>query len=80
VKCFGTGEPSGVNCGDIQHTFTDIRINVCATGPSDGCYKILRKWTILDWCTGEVLEHNQIIKVEDTEGPAINDIDEQLLF
>ena len=75
VKCFGTGVPGGVTCGDIQFTFQDARINICATGPSDGCFKVLRKWTILDWCTGESIFHNQIIKVEDTRGPQINDLE-----
>ena len=53
VKCFGTGEPGGANtCANIQSTFEDTRINICTTGSSDGCYKILRRWTSLDWCTG----------------------------
>ncbi len=76
VKCFGTGVPGGANCGDIQSTFEDTRINICTTGGSDGCFKILRKWTILDWCTGEVEFHNQTIKVEDDMGPEINDLED----
>ncbi len=76
VKCFGTGVPGGANCGDIQSTFEDTRINICQTGSSDGCYKILRKWTILDWCTGEVQFHNQTIKVEDDEAPVLSDLED----
>ena len=32
---------------------------------------LLRTWTLLDWCTGEVLDSHQIIKVADTEGPKV---------
>lgn len=54
----------------IQASFEDQVIPLC-----DQSYKILRKWTVLDWCrpTSEV-ENNpifdyQIIKVEDKSGP-----------
>jgi len=47
---------------EINVTFTDTRIDVC-----HGTYKILRDWRIVDWCTGEIWEHTQIIKVEDTQ-------------
>jgi hypothetical protein len=36
-----------------------------------GCYKVLRQWTVLDWCTGEIGGHSQIIKVADVEGPKV---------
>ena len=36
-----------------------------------GCYKILRRWLILDWCTGDTREEIQVIKVLDKEGPEI---------
>jgi len=54
----------------IQANFEDQVIPLC-----DKSYKILRKWTVLDWCrpTSEA-ENNpifdyQIIKVEDKNGP-----------
>ena len=28
-----------------------------------GTLKILRQWTVLDWCTGDLFEHNQILKI-----------------
>ncbi|MEM1321402.1 MAG: cohesin domain-containing protein [Bacteroidota bacterium] len=74
VKWFGTGFPSGVECGDINYTFSDTRINTCTTGASESCYQIIRRWTIQDWCTGQVTFHNQVIKVEDEDGPVINGI------
>jgi len=56
--------PSGSFCPNIQFTYTDLRIDIC---PSS--YKVIREWKLLDWCTGEVVRHDQIIKVVDDEGP-----------
>jgi hypothetical protein len=36
-----------------------------------GGKKIQRTWTILDWCTVELVECVQIIKLTDTEGPVL---------
>ncbi|MEZ4942374.1 MAG: proprotein convertase P-domain-containing protein, partial [Saprospiraceae bacterium] len=58
------GEPDGCSIG---WTFEDVVIDVC-----DGTYKIRRKWTIIDWCSGEDIEHNQIIKVADHDGPTFD--------
>ena len=76
VKWFGTGVPGGIDCGNINFTFEDIRINICASGSSDGCFKVVRNWTILDWCTGDFLTYTQFLKVEDDEGPTIADIED----
>jgi hypothetical protein len=61
-----TGFPSGVNCRNINYTYNDIRLGVCA-----GSYKILREWFIADWCTGEDTTCIQLIKVIDDRGPII---------
>ncbi|MBK8484316.1 MAG: T9SS type A sorting domain-containing protein [Saprospiraceae bacterium] len=70
----GTGEPGNAGCGNIAATFRDIRIDIskpgCDAGPV-GCYKVLRVWTLLNWCTGEVKDTNQIIKVMDIVPPQI---------
>ncbi len=58
------GLPNGCN---INWTYADVVISVCP-----GSYKIRREWTIIDWCSGEVITHNQIIKVTDNQGPIIN--------
>ncbi|MDQ3141738.1 MAG: T9SS type A sorting domain-containing protein [Bacteroidota bacterium] len=74
IMWLGTGEPTAAGCNNLAMTFRDIRIDIskpgCNAGPV-GCYKILRTWTILDWCTGEIEERIQIIKVIDYEGPKI---------
>lgn len=62
-----TGVPSGDFCDKIQiFPPEDTRIDICEMS-----FKIIRHWKILDWCSGEVLEHDQIIKVEDAEGPVV---------
>ncbi len=36
-----------------------------------GGKKILRTWTVLDWCTQQLTEGKQIIKLSDTQGPTL---------
>ncbi len=70
----GTGSPKVLGCSNIAITFTDLVINAarpnCNAGEV-GCYKLLRTWTVLDWCTGKIRTHQQIIKITDDEGPEI---------
>lgn len=70
----GTGYPTGRGCFNLGMTFRDIKIDVANPGcdaGAIGCFKIIRQWTVLDWCTGTVGGHNQIIKVIDKEGPQV---------
>ncbi len=56
-----TGVPTGDFCEHVQIApHTDIKIDICESE-----YKIIRKWSILDWCTGIIYEHDQVIKVID---------------
>ena len=49
---------------EINVTFEDQYIEIC-----DGQYKILRRWTALDWCQpDELMEEYQIIKVGNFTG------------
>ena len=58
--------PAGNNTCEINTTFTDVVIPVCA--PAE--YKIIRTWVVLDWCRGnKVWQHEQIIKVGNTKNP-----------
>jgi len=50
----------------VSGTYSDQKIDICT-----GTYKILRTWTLVDWCTGQIKTHIQIIKVEDKTGPVI---------
>lgn len=63
--------PENLYCS-ISVTYTDTEIPSC--GDCDKTKKIVRTWTKLDWCSSEVFEHAQVIKITDTEAPTI-DID-----
>ena len=57
-----TGEPTGVSCPNIMYFYNDTDFDLCGASR-----KILRNWTVIDWCTGATREEGQIIKVEDDE-------------
>lgn len=51
---------------ELNATFSDQRLDICTSS-----FKILRRWSVLDWCTGDLEERYQIIKVEDNQGPLV---------
>ena len=61
-----TGAPDAQICDNLLTTSKDHVIEVC-----EGTFKILRNWTFIDWCTSETVEFQQLIKVEDVEGPEV---------
>lgn len=67
-----TGNVSGEIC-DIFQMFPpqDTRLDVC-----QGSYKIIRYFKAIQWCSGEVVEHNQVIKVIDNDGPEVEDVED----
>lgn len=63
------GKPITGVSGDVcklNADFEDQIIDACS-----GSYKILRTWKVLNWCTSELREAIQIIKVEDETPPTI---------
>ena len=50
----------------VSGTYADQLITICT-----GTKKILRTWTLVDWCTGQIKSQIQIIKIEDKTGPNI---------
>ncbi|MBV6443676.1 MAG: hypothetical protein EPGJADBJ_05459 [Saprospiraceae bacterium] len=72
VNAFGQQIPLFPEAGfcEFNATYNDQVIEVC-----DGTYKIIRTWTLYDWClptgNGNPLFHVQIIKVSDETGPVI---------
>jgi len=61
---------SGAIC-NLVATKEDVVIPACDQSCSNSI-KVLRDWTILDWCTAEVTTFNQIIKAVDEEEPTIS--------
>ncbi|MBK9272403.1 MAG: T9SS type A sorting domain-containing protein [Saprospiraceae bacterium] len=75
IMWIGTGRPGGsTSCHNLAVTYKDIVFDLatpgCDAGPI-GCYKVLRQWTVMDWCTSLVGGHSQIIKVGDLVGPQV---------
>ena len=61
-----TGQPSvpfGDLCGNFQVTSSDLTFDIC--GPVSK--KTLRTWSVLDWCTGDIVQYEQTIKVVDDQ-------------
>jgi hypothetical protein len=48
-------------------TYADSRVDIC-----ENSFKILRQWTVIEWCTGQVATKYQIIKVVDDKGPIVS--------
>ena len=51
--------------------YSDTEIEACAVG-CDGNRKILRNWTVLDWCSGQFVTYGQIIKSIDQNPPVLS--------
>ena len=67
-----TGQPTGDFCDNVQiFPYEDTRVDVCPMS-----YKIVRKFKLLEWCSSQVIEHTQIIKIEDSNAPNIPAIDD----
>lgn len=47
-------------------SYVDQKVESC-----EGTYKILRTWTVVNWCSSEIITDLQIIKVVDAYGPVI---------
>ena len=54
-------------CENYAFTYEDQILPICGNFAK----KIVRNWTGLDWCTGEILTHPQIIKIIDNDPPII---------
>ncbi len=57
--------PNDGHC-EINLTYNDIEIPICGN-----TFKVLRTWIALDWCTAEIDEHLQIIKIIDDRPPVL---------
>ncbi|MDF1698148.1 MAG: T9SS type A sorting domain-containing protein [Saprospiraceae bacterium] len=53
---------------NIYATYADQEIPACGVG-CDGNVKVIRTWTLLDWCTNETVPYTQLIKAVDNNGP-----------
>jgi hypothetical protein len=59
-----TGTPGGTDCANIMYFHKDIIFNICGSAK-----KVLREWTVIDWCTGKDTVVGQVIKILDKAAP-----------
>jgi len=59
----------GTYCNLVSQ-YHDEEVLIC--GPNSGSKKIIRRWTVVDWCTNQIREAVQLIKVEDATAPSVN--------
>ncbi len=59
------GKPISSYC-DIIANYTDQKFELC-----ENSFKLLRTWTITDWCAGATISQVQLILVQDKKAPVI---------
>ena len=69
----GSGVPNvfGSDC-PYAVTFDDEKLEACVDADMNVVFKILRTWTLLNWCTGQVFTDVQVIKVLDKKPPVLD--------
>lgn len=82
LELTGSGVPNvyGESACKFAVTYSDQVIEACpGIDPSSGVFKVLRRWSVLNWCTGQTLTDIQVIKVVDKKAPVItfNDDDDE---
>jgi hypothetical protein len=65
------------NCDQVGMTYEDELFPFAGNG---ACYKIIRTWYVMDWCTKHTEEHQQEIKIVDNNAPLINVPDTVVVF
>jgi hypothetical protein len=69
-----TGDYNRIGLGEscnLAASYTDGPKSYICGEYCGGSYKMIRTWTILNWCTGKSRTMHQIIKVEDKEAPVV---------
>ena len=61
-----TGYPTGIYCPNIMYFYSDIDYPQCGRQ-----IKLLRNWSVMDWCTGQIVTDGQIIKIIDDSAPRV---------
>ena len=64
------GEEINQYCNLIA-TYEDVEINTCAAD-CQGPKKVIRTWTAIDWCVGEIVKSVQLISIVDHEAPTLS--------
>ncbi|MEE9440030.1 MAG: T9SS type A sorting domain-containing protein [Saprospiraceae bacterium] len=75
--CDNGSHPQAVdnNVCDVYATYSDQEIPACGN-ECNGNVKVIRTWTLLDWCTNETVDFTQLIKAVDSTDPTFAVTDE----
>ena len=75
IELTGSGVPSvaGVDNAVCRYSvdYSDEIVEACSGVSFDISFKVVRTWTVLNWCTGEVTTRTQLIEVIDNTAPVI---------
>ncbi|MDQ3017024.1 MAG: HYR domain-containing protein, partial [Bacteroidota bacterium] len=72
IRPDGTPDPDciggieGPFCGTFFIGYIDKVVGYCGSS-----YAVKRDWSLVDWCTGQIIDHEQIINVADTVPPVV---------
>ena len=70
-----TGILGGSNCTNLVTYYEDLEFEeLCGRSK-----KILRSWSVINWCNGEELSYDQVIKVMDLTDPIIEGINDTIV-
>lgn len=69
------GVPITAHVCNIMAAKSDTEVAACAPVSCHKSKKVIRVWTIIDWCTGATRTLTQIIKATDDEAPTITAVD-----
>ena len=59
--------PNGSGFCNMAVDHDDLILAIC-----ENSFKILRKWTVVYWCSGAILTHTQVIAVKDKTAPTLD--------
>lgn len=62
-----SGYPEIGFCIDINASYQDFLSEECGS-----TYKVFRSWKIINWCNGQSIDYNQIVKVKDSTAPTFD--------
>ena len=58
------------NVCNIYATYTDQSLEACEQG-CNGNIKVIRSWSLVNWCNLNIVNYTQVIKAVDTEAPTL---------
>jgi subtilisin-like proprotein convertase family protein len=69
-----TGFPGTELCTGVKYSFEDQTDSYCS-----GAFKVVRLWRVSDLCSDEVVEHYQLIVIQDKQGPVLADMPDRVV-